>query len=535
MRSLLPGRSRAALVLMLALGLGASALLTGCGDDDGPVVVQDLPDAVALMQALADSLANIPDDPDEDDIRPRRYTVIRNGFDAILAADPSNRIAHLGVGILEVLEINYDADLWAFLDDLIDYSDSTSGRSSSGGLFVRLGSPILRNQFTLLATAPRELMRRSMRAIPSSLTVARAQALIDSVVIPALTESITHLEQAEADGGPVFNLTVEDESYEIDIGEIYAFHAATHAARAAFRLLTAYDLGLPGPDGTYGWIDTMNDIPTCERDGEFELVSADSSRRISINYGQDPGSAAKDSVGVAIIQYNLEQRPDFLRQRTGGLAGVLADMRRIRELLSLGVAAVKGESDDQMNDVIKIVDLTDIDQDIANATDPPNFAENFTTIEDVLNWVNQILSGPYDVQEDGEFGPIEITVDLAGFLGNAPLDWNSLLPFHQFRPPASWVEADTTLDVTFGSPYGVPHSVIDCETGVETWRSDVFETRRLDINYSVNPIEFLDGPGGSVIDLDVVKIPYFDNYTLGGLFPGATRATWETIRDNAGW
>ncbi|HMB68499.1 MAG TPA: hypothetical protein VKU85_04285, partial [bacterium] len=349
--------------LFFLAATGLLVVASGCGDDDGGsgpgVSPCDGADdcAATYFQALSDSLAAIPDNADEDTIRALRFPDIRAGFDAILAADPGDRIAHLGSGILDILELNHSPDLWAFVDSLSDYADeqeasAAPGIGPAGGLFLHPGSPILRNQFTILATAPRDILRRAALAVPSNLSVANLQSVFETEVIPALSSAIGHFEQAEADGGPTIPVTVDDETHEIDLGEILVFHAATLAARAGFRIATAYDLDLPGPSGDYSWIEGMIDIERCQAWSYFQPKGADEYRRVVVSYDDDghPADAAAESVAVSIVQYNLESRAGFLTQRSGGMAQAWSDLQTLRDLLEQANASIQAETDDQMDD-----------------------------------------------------------------------------------------------------------------------------------------------------------------------------------------
>lgn len=512
------------------------ALAPGCGDDSsGPSVITDCPEAAVWMQALSDSLAAIPDNATTDYVQNLNYDAIRNGLDMALADNPDCGIAHLGSALMDVLEINYDATLWAFIDS-VDAYDNASGPAPPGGLHLRRGSPILRNQFALLATAPTEMMRRSATAVPSNLTVAQVQMIIEDTIIPAISSALGHLQAAEAGGGPTFLVTVEDETNEIDLGDVYLFHAAMHAARAAFRIAIAYDYGIPGEDGTYDWIDDIRNQQDCYEVGYFQQTRGGIQYdAYQIYYEHSFGSAAQDSIGIATVQYNLENRSAFLTLRRDVMEAAFQDILDARDLLESAAAAIRGETDDQTNDAVRIADLVDIDDDLASPDpDRPNFAEDFTTVEDVLDWIDQVLSGPYAVSEDGRNGPIQFTVDLHALFHDAPADWKALLPYHRFKDPATWLTEETRSSFTSPTVYGTPVYVYDCDAG-SIFRTDVIQRIEEWRTVNVDFVEFLDGPGGAPIDLGTEKVPYFPDYTLGGLFPGADRAKWVEIATNAGW
>lgn len=541
--------SRRGRVPSIAIALSAALLATGCSDDPtkpkddvppGPVSEADSI-ATVWMQALADSLAAIPDDQDSDFYQTIRYDAIRAGFDTALQVNDTSPVAHLGSGLLDIVEINYSSEVWTLVDSLLTYEDAAAPPAGPGsvdpGIFLGNGSPILRNQFTLLATVPREYLRLSTLRVPANLTVAELQAVILSTVLPALDSAIAHFQAAEA-ASPVFALTVEDETYEVDLGEIYFFHAGVHAARAAFNILTAYDVDLFGPDGTYGWIDEARDLSRCDGYGYFEPIGGGSpyNRAVNVQYPyRSPLEGAQDSVAVSVLRHNLESPGStFLTKRSNALADAWQDLLTLRDLLEAGVAAVRAESDAQENDVIRLADLLDVDNDIATGSGKPNFAQNFMTIEDVLAWVETVMIGPYLVQEDGDLGPLTITVNLSALFNSSPADWKTLLPYHRFTAPDTWITMSPSYSYTIPSTPGFSYCLLDC-SGVQTCDSNVAEFRYDGFDVDLEFLELLDGPGGNPIDLDVEKVPYLPDYTLAGLFPGAGRAKWIEIFTNAGW
>ena len=66
-------------------------------------------------------------------------------------------------------------------------------------------------------------------------------------------------------------------------------------------------------------------------------------------------------------------------------------------------------------------------------------------------------------------------------------------------------------------------------------RSDLAAIVHVSMQHDMEPIELLDAPEGNSIDLDVEKVPYFPDYTFGGLFPNADRTTWLNVAEAADW
>jgi hypothetical protein len=530
------------------IGILAVALAVACGedgtkpDDDGNgggTISRADSIASYWMEALGDSLQNLPDpgdDGSDDYFRNLDYSVIRDGMDEALDLDGNSRVAHLGSGILDVIEINYDPDLWEFLDSLLTYTDEGAPRSfgrpawKRGGLFLQQGSPVLGNQFSLLATAPRELARRSLAGIPANLTFGRAQELLEDVVMPALESAIDHLQSAESGGGPAIELVLDDETYEIDLGEILVFDASLHAALAAFHVLTAYDVDLFGPDGTYGWVDDLREVDYCDEYGYLEPNGA-YYRLVRVNHARE--EAARDSILVSIIRHNLEERAAFLTLRGGHMPDAHENLLVARNKLEAAVASIRGEDDPQDTDVIKIIDLVEMDEDIESGQEKPRFAENFTTIEDVLGWIETVLTGTYHVDEPGQTGDIEIDINLSALFLTPTGDWKALLPYHRFTDPSEWItweEEWWSWGVTLGWEY-----CWDTCDGARDCSTEIDEIEEHEHRFDLMPIELLNGPGGDPIDLEVEKVPYVPDYTFGGLFPGADRDSWLAVAEAAGW
>jgi hypothetical protein len=423
---------------------------------------------------------------------------------------------------MDVIEINYDDDLWAFVDSLLAWGYEGPD-VPKGGLFLGHGSPILGNQFTLLATVPRELGRTLARGIPANLTIGNVQEIFEDTIIPALSSALDHMADAEAGGGPIVVLSLDEEETEIDQGELLLFDASLRVARAAFRIFVSYDFDLWGDDMTYGWLDEIRSLDFCEN---YSIVVPGAAADTLIDVNAELESAARDSILFEVLQHNLD-RAAFLALDGNQMNAAWTDLRTARDMLQGSVEAIHGEGDPQEDDVIKIADLTDIETDLAGWDDRPNFAEHWETIEDVLTWVETVMSGTYHISEDGPHGPIELDVNLSALFTNAPPDLKDLLPYHRFRPSDEWItwsseEWGYPIDPAWEQCYYVNcEDPPICRSGFE-WRG--FRSHY----YDGMPIDLLDGPGGDPIDPSI-ELPYLPDYTIHGLFPGADRAKWLEI------
>lgn len=539
-------------IVKLALSVAALMCLAACfgskddstnGPPPAPVCTTDSA-ATYWLQALSDTL-NALNGRTRDQIQVVRLDDIRAGLNTALQQSDVCQVAHLGVAILEMLELNYNDDIWAMIDSLWDYSENGGaapippipGAARGLGLYLPAGSPILGNQFTLLASAPTEWMRQSLTSFPGNITVARFQEIVDQHILPAINRSLSHMQKVEANGGPRMALWIEDEWVEIDQGEVLLFHAGLLAARAGLYIGTAYDYDVLGEDGTYGWIDEARQW---ERARPWAaslqpIVGSTDSAVVYLTFNRLT-QAKRDSVVLEALRYNLTSRPQFLAARNNRMSAALSDIRAVRDKLDEAVAAIRSEPDDQGDDVIKISTLTDWDREIQQdgSIVPRIQGETFTSVEDVLEFVDRALNGSiYHLQFEAPGRPetaFTLDVNISALFTNAPANWKQVLPYYRFRAGPWFTSVHEVLDwgwdVTPGTLYCFYNENYEriCSTNVARE-----EYRHIQGNFEA--FDLLDGPNGNPIDLDVAEVPYLPDYTMGGLFPGANRDKWlEVVR-----
>jgi hypothetical protein len=497
--------------------------------------------ALAWFQAMADTMKAM-DGREMEEVRDADFSTIRNGFNEALGIESHNSIAHMGLSIMEVLEINYSSDVWEVIDSL-------AALGGSGGVPPPQPGPprggLLGREYSLLVEVPFAMYVKQAMDFPSNLTIGNIQNIITNTIIPALNRSINHLQTCEQNADTVITLVVEDEGIMetviIDLGEIYVFDAAIHALRAAFRMATAYDVDLFGPDGTYDWIEDMVSIdqggPLPESCAYYERVPGVSHDTLYLYWSdRSRGEAMVDSIMFSVLHYNLEDRTNFLRLREGGsvLEAAHQDMLNVISKLESSVYFIKyvreGETE---HNVIKLSDLTGMESDLG---DPygPNFAKNFSTIEDVLEWVEDFISGPMEFTEDIGSPPMSLTwtMDISSLLLSPVQDWNSLLPYHRWSIPAGpWIQYYEELRYMEDWDPVWTYWAYVYDAGWCDYREFIGITYiyQYGFGYGIDlegVLELLDGPNGDPIDLMIEGFPYMPDYTLHGLFPEMTRQSW---------
>lgn len=519
------------------------ACLVGCSsnpvdkdkDNSGEHLVAADSIAQYWFGAISDTLGGLGD-KDKEGIKETDLSAIRSGFDRALALDSGNPIAHLGLSILEILELNYSQDVWEVVDSL-DTWDGEFGTRVSAGARQERSRSLIGRPFSLLAEIPFSFSMASARRFPPNVTVGHIQDIIEGTIMPALTRAIDHLASVERNTKTKITLDVNGggvhETVIIDLGEIYFFDATLHSLRAGFGIATAYDSDFVGPDGTYGWIDDVRRMENAEGCGDYTTTHGPSGDTLNVVFPSS-SDAETDSILIAVAHYNLENRPAFLTLRGGGsvMNDAKTDLLTAIGKLEGSVNFIKHvrENETEQN-IIKLTNLSELE---SNLGDPqgPNFAKNFQSIEDILNWTRNLLSGPMQFNE--ELGPrnetFTWTMNIGALLTNPVPDWKGLLPYHRWTLPAGpWIERSKNLWWEW-EPYGgewwdYVHIGGTCRywefTGL-AWVREYGYSEEM----NTNVIEFLDGPGGSAIDLEIERVPYFPDYTFHGVFPGMSRARW---------
>ncbi|MCK5619492.1 MAG: hypothetical protein KAJ17_08830, partial [Candidatus Krumholzibacteria bacterium] len=210
---------------------------TCCSDFD-PDETDSL--ATVIFEDLGDVLADLGD-MDTDDLRNQRFDEQRTEFNKVVVEDPNNAIAHLGLAIIELLELNYDEDIWEMIDSLdswFDNGDSGGGPGPPPPGLVDRHHTLIGRQFELLVEIPMTMSYQMVADFPPNVTVNNIQDIIEDKVIPALNRAIGHLTTVENETDTAIRIQVDfDDGVEyviIDLGEIYLFDASLRALRAAF-------------------------------------------------------------------------------------------------------------------------------------------------------------------------------------------------------------------------------------------------------------------------------------------------------------
>jgi hypothetical protein len=511
----------------------------GCKDDNSPTKPNNMSHANQLAREgftmLNDEILNMseedmPEINEADDLMQASvFNQIEAKFTEALEADIDNPMASVGMGILEIMRINYDDSLWSLFDDFIEL-DSQPDKHAS----------LFNSQFELLAHAPLAAMKGLNAAKTGDISLYRMQQLIDSSVIPRLNSSLNHLNYAVAlaDSNYIM-IDTGEEFVEIDCGEIYAFRASVKMIKAAFLMINAYDLDMIGMDGSYNWIDNMfedhdapypqyweDNYPTAY-DYEYDEVN-DVLYLHFFEMDDDWYSEKYDlQVQLKTTCYNLQNNDSFATLRSGYLTSAQDNIQGALDDIRSGIDYIQNETDSQSNDIIKLAYLNDFEDHIQQDEDNPEFMHDWTGIDDAINWLESLVTGSITLtgHEDEEF-----TLNLNAFFSGAVTDARDVIPYYHWNDLNNdWLEIDTEWWDYYNNPNSWYTHFYDLNGNYHTEFEGVsqmyvyYDVFRGNSGYNTDPYG---------VEIPENEDPYFPDYTFHAIFPGMTRAKLNRIFDN---
>lgn len=505
--------------VLLVLMLGLTACM-GDDDDDNPPDVGQANTLASegitqLNNIILDLSENEPEIDDENDLMlEATFNDIKAKFTEALTYDANNPMANLGLGILEMVSINYDDELWSLFDD-IDAMGNGSKR-------------ILNNQFQFLAQAPLRVLTQLEPGKDNAVSIMRLQNFVKNSVIPRLEHSISRLSKAVAlADSNVILIDTGEELVEVDCGEIYAFRASVYTVLAAFSMMTAYSMDMTDADHGYDWIDEINDIDAPENDyyQAFNYSLEDGILTVDFwgdYYEEDYKEAYSAELMGKILKSNMDNNHTF---------GILTEPARLSTARNalLNAAAdvingsnyILGETDSQNNDVIKIENILSFNEDDLPPDDgAPNFTQDWHTIEDICDWFSRFLNGSIQMHEND----VNFTVNASAFFNGAIQDIIAYIPYYHWNNlDADWVSEELDYNYVYPSnsySFWYQNNLVEI-TDINWVQINYYN---LDVNMG-----YPTRPNGEPLD-DGEK-EYLPDYTFNGIFPGMTRAKYLQLFD----
>jgi hypothetical protein len=404
--------------LMLLLAVGCFENSPTDEEGDGGDVVTD-PEAVERLVATADSMVTDmigvdSEGPEDLSALQTQMAEIEAVYKEAAAADPTDGRANFGAALFGFQSVINDPELTEITDMLDEWTEKTDDldharwylteifMNGENDFLIREDFGWSRNEFVDPLEAMFTLMYFFEQSTANTELIAWGQELMDTVVLTELDEAITYMERVLGDDDFTYEITQEmtgdDESFEIDLGEAYMIAGTMRLFRSVFTMLTAYDMNIPGA-------------------------------RLS--------DYSDSSVMFALLEKQDTTSGPFLKLRDmNRLPRARQEMLKALDHVDDAVAFISAETDDQLDDIIKREDVTEADDEIDSSfgdfgdDNPLPLFRGTAGILDLTDRIRTMLSGPFDIEIEMEGGTETISIDLSAFLNNAIADVKTFLPYH---------------------------------------------------------------------------------------------------------
>jgi hypothetical protein len=518
----------------------------------------------SLFDRLRDRIGSLDSIDSADQFKSKDFASLRDGFNDILTSKDSYHMkASIGYIVSSVLALNTNASFWRLVDSLdaylsaIDSSSNTTlsraiarpkglmKKSLASGGVAGFGKTLAAVSWSSLALSSAD------PSFPKFITLSYIQSIAENDVVPIITSVIAACSRMESCGDRSLFLEIEGDTFEIDKGEIHLLDAQMRLLRAGLNGFCMYDMNIysVGSDD-YSWIDSLRHLESSSR--YVYSLSGDTLQTLWMNDNVVPASFV-----ARLIRHNM-QRAGFMTQRRAVGQMVKNDLLAVPSAIKTGIAYIRAETDDQANDIIKISDLMNADRDLVDVPQQmiddgvsAALANKFRTPESIADFVTELLSGPYTFNEMTQDSiRIDITVDITAMLDTAVYDLRTLFPKYTWLPENEWVirtQDNSSMwpansNIVYVNPedsLAIPAPAIesiDSSDGfysVVYLKSDYAYKASIDSSITILPLCLLDDSGNKIDFEDIPDMvdaktffPYFNDYTVGGVFPGMTRQKW---------
>lgn len=491
-------KQKAVKALLMLMIISMTSFLWNCSvtTDGGDPIVGGTDSLIILDEAGADSIADstmvvfesmICGIETEEDVKNVDFSDVNVSFKEAVRLNPTNTTAQLGAAITEMLLIN-QSSAFDFLDSMSNAINNEDSSEAMPKAFSIYRAARMVPDVNLVKSAGL-ILAKSAANVEEFPRFSAIQDSLKTWVLPTLDYVIARLEAIEMVSS--FSLsqtdpcaTVESDTMEIDLGEIYLLNAGLRMLRSSINIITAYNFDID-EDGTYAWIDELDSISSLEGDNDSQLVM----------------------LSIKRVKYLLVDDADFMNLHATGkvqLKSAHTDLKTAVSKVQSSVTYIENETDDQYNDILKVSYIQEGDLDVSsNSSNGPNFLKGVNSISALLEVVKDIVSGPYTFTEDfddnADTDDAELKVDITSLLSNPIQDLRVLLPKYKWLPEDEWIVITNDTDWYSETEY------------------DVYE------NVDIIPVELVDAAGNSLsLEDDSLIYKVQLDWTAGGILPEMT-------------
>jgi hypothetical protein len=544
---------------MISASLFAILVFLGCTKNPASTVpphTTQVSSADSLFTVLVARVQTLSKASSYDQVVGVTFNDLRDGFNDIISQDDTNQKANVGYIVSAILSLNTDPVIRRMADSLDAYFRALDSSNS-----VSVMGPTLNKEGVLglgkvigVRTKDIVLAQTKKPSFPAFVTMSYIQSAIESELLPVLDNVIAAAVRLENRSETSVLVVVTDngstDSAIINKGEIYLVDAYMHLLSAFGNWLCAYNYDLYAPGTTNNsWIDSLANSNGYTNPTVYSL-SNDTLIQCSKDY-----VSSSDLYMVRMMQYNL-QRQGFLTIRSANQGKIKADLLAAPALIKTGITSIRNETGSQQYDIVKISNILDMDKDMVNNAQnlinegvSPALAAKFSSPESLMDFITQLLSGPYSFDETIDSAHIALTVNISAFFDHPVSDLRSLLPKYRWLDESQWVSGEEDFRYVSTMPSNtvvtyqgndtvvIPSSQIDSIVP-NAFGNIVYYLKQpykaavtIDSTWSLNnPLRLMDGNNAdmNVDSLTKAKsfFPYFTDYTFDGIFPDMTRQKW---------
>jgi hypothetical protein len=484
------------------------------------------------------------------------FNDLRDAFSDIVSQDDTNQKANIGYMVSAVLSLNTNVVIRKMADSLDAYFHALDSSNSVSVIGPTLSKQGIMGLGKVIAVRTKDIVLAQTKrpSFPAFVTMSYIQSAMETELLPVLDDVIAAATRLESRPQTSVQVVATDngstDSAVIDKGEIYLVDAYLHLLRGYCNWLCAYHYDLYAPGTTdYSWIDTL---VNSNDNSNYSVYSLSTDTLVR---------CAKSGVGhsqlylVQMIKYNLE-RKEYLTIRSANHAKVKENLVAAPLLIKAGITSIRNETGPQQYDLVKISNILSMDKDMINTTQDlidkgvtPALANKFRSPESLMDFITEILNGPYAFDETIDSTHIALTVNISSFLDHPVTDLRTLLPKYRWIDESQWASGgkesyryvDSWSSSTFYTydsqdTVAIPPSQIDSVVPT-TYGSTKYYLKQpymaettIDSTWSLDPLRLVDASNADMNIDSLVKaktfFPYFADYTFDGVFPDMTRQKW---------
>lgn len=528
-----------------------------------------------LFTMLIDKIETFENVDNIDEATAQDFSSLAESFAGVIKLDSSHMKANIGYAVARIAMLNKSSAIKEVADSLDryinDWDTYDSLKSQNGmGLFARayrdggvngLGTALFANSSKLIRT------NGTVPSFPQMVTIGKIQDLVESEIIPALNGAVMAFENIERSATGSILVKHDTEDFEVDLGEIYLADAGIRLLRHSLLLVTAYNFDILAIDGQ-GIHKVIDDLVAIEESdtsssnnyiNETVSLSADGD---TLQFYYDDGSEAERAMFLYmydVLNYNLN-RADFLTLKRANHAKMYEDIKAVPIKIKEAIKYIQNETDDQENDLLKIVDINDLDAEMFDLAEAMiddglsiEFASNFKSPIFLADFISKVLAGPYILNETVDGVTFNYTINFSKFYTEPVQDLRDWFPLYKKTPKLSSVYKEKSFDYVYATSFSsfthtsyynvdFPVSLID-SVSKNIYDEDVYYFKKPtsynatygNAYWSFMPVTLVDPNGVELVSeleniddalLDATLFPHFKDYTFNGIFPDMTRARW---------